>query len=390
MDAVLKYLEHLNESESARSEASREINSIVGMLRNGWTVEKIMMSLHGSKTVRKFKVELAKGRISASERFGRAGELWLDEFSSRYSTPEIIAQYRSERLSEFNILDIGSGAGLQSIFFGMNTQVTGIEQDRRRFLLAKLNRHVYRESSAEFLNASFPGDLDRVFVEPPLAIFSDPLRLPGRKSDPGKLSPSPMEVIKRLSGRTNVFVFDLPVLMKPGDVAIDGEYEYASVNGRLVRLTLYNGDIAEHPRSAIILPERRRYSGNPEVLTFRDGYSDYITVPDPALVKSGLLWKATGNYDFVRVSEDSRRLVLSSDSAAVDLPGEHYRLIATYNADDYTDKISELRPRSVYLRFGIGSDIYYKIRDRIKTGENSELILYLFRHREKILVCTKI
>lgn len=390
MDSILSFIEHLIKNEETREVVSNEINSTVKMLKNGWTVEKIMGVLSGSRTIRKFKIELAKGRISAHGRFSRADNLWFDEFSSRYSTPELISVYRAERLSVYNILDIGSGAGMQSIFFGMKTSATGIEMNRRRYLLSELNRLTYSESRAKFLNASFPECINSLSFDDPVAVFSDPLRLPGRKSDPEKLSPSPSEIIKALNDRTKVFAFDLPLLMPPAAARIEGEYEYASIEGRLARLTLYTGEIAVASRSAVILPEKKVYRGEPRKLRLSEGYSDFITVPDPALVKAGLLWQVAEEHSFSKVYEDSRRLVISSPEVNKNVPGEHFQLLTTCTADNYPEVVSGMKPRSVFFRFSVESDLYYGLRNRIRTAESSDLVLYLFRHGDTILVCSKI
>ena len=67
----------------------------------------------------KIVFDLAISRIRAESKFSNYEKIWLDSYSSRYSTPEIVASYRSERLKGNQIVDIGSGAGMQSIFMMM-------------------------------------------------------------------------------------------------------------------------------------------------------------------------------------------------------------------------------------------------------------------------------
>ncbi|EQD31940.1 methyltransferase, partial [mine drainage metagenome] len=181
--------------------------------------------------------------------------MWLDPYSARYSTPENVAMYRSERLSGNQIIDIGSGAGMQSIFFSKNSKVIGLEINKTRNLMSNLNAEAFAWNKPTFIRGDF-NDLKITDFEEPI-IFSDPLRpVLESERETNSLSPNPESIYDSYGEISENFVFDLPPQMERNKIKFTNfESEYISVNGVLNRFTIYLGNLIKKRFSAVMLPE---------------------------------------------------------------------------------------------------------------------------------------
>ena len=101
-----------------RDAIDRRIDGIVDLIDRGYDSKSIMKNAgkHGGSEMT-FLIEIARSRVRTRGKFSRSNRLWLDDYTARYSTPEAVARYRAQRISGETILDIGSGGGMQAIFF---------------------------------------------------------------------------------------------------------------------------------------------------------------------------------------------------------------------------------------------------------------------------------
>ena len=169
-----KILEESLKSESGYELWDSLINKAVDKIREGRSADIIGKELKLSASESKIIFDLSISRLRSESKFTNYEKIWLDGYSSRYSTPESVAMYRSERLKGNRIIDIGSGAGIQSIFFARNSKVAGIEIDKVRYLLSLLNSKAYDWEMPSFINNDF--HKENIDVLHPSIIFSDPLR----------------------------------------------------------------------------------------------------------------------------------------------------------------------------------------------------------------------
>ncbi len=389
MSIETDFLERILKNDSYREEVSKEIDVISSELRAGWEPRKILAFMKDNSSIGQFKIELAKGRISASRRFTNPERLWLDQYSSRYSTPEIISKYRSERLKESKIVDIGSGAGMQSIFFGMHSDTVGVEAVKQRYLLSMINRISYEDSKVSFMNFTYPGNEDNLVLDKNTVIFSDPLRGEGKKSDLSTLTPDPRVIYHHLIQKVKGIAFDLPIMMRPESIEFPGELEFISVAGAVSRLTFYSQTLAKGTRSALILPQGVSVTGEPKPIELEPGLSVALCIPDPALVKSGLLHLFLQDEDARIVSRDDRRLVLSSETGMPEVPGEHFEIIFESNYDGLLTAISNLGARKVIPRFNVPPEEYYPLVRKLNSGAESGDTVYILKHENNYLICKK-
>ncbi|MGC8608936.1 MAG: SAM-dependent methyltransferase [Thermoplasmata archaeon] len=316
---------------------------------------------------------IAKARISVRKKYTRWNQLYLDAFSASYSTPEIIGRYRAERIDR-NVIDLGSGAGMQAIMFGLKNKSYGIEINRSRYLMSQLNSLVY-SSDVTFMNVDvfdFKEEYDGI-------IFSDPLRIRNGKTI--SLNPQPEAMMKKFPYRS--CAFDLPPKMDINEVKIKGESEYISVNGYLSRLTLYTGELQHSESSAHIFPADIHFEGIRHDTEFMPGDPEhYIYVPDEALVYAGLLQ----DYSHMTLLEkDKRRIVLSSNEEIRDFPGTVYNVIDVCSSADLVEKTKSKNARNIFLRYAVDPDAYYRITSEMKNPLGSGS-LYIFRSGQRYYV----
>jgi len=367
-----------------RDTIDRRIDGIVDLIDRGYDSKSIVKNAgrHAGGEI-SFLIEIARSRVQTRGKFSRSNRLWLDTYTARYSTPEAVARYRAQRISGETILDIGSGGGIQDIFFSESNTVRGLERDRIRYLESQINAEVYGAKNLEFVNLEWTGSESNGSNLQNTLVFSDPLREPGSKErELNDLVPSPADIIVNYSGKTEKFAFDVPPQIRRNKLGIDAETEYISLNGSLNRLTLYCGPLKSAESSAVILPEGIRVSGKYETPNFQhtEKVLEFIELPDPSLIYAGLVNQVKNFGDFEILGEDKRRIVLTSASLPEEhFPGKIYRNIAVCLGDQIQEKLIEIRAGKIYPRFEIQPEEYYEMKNRFEATASGEKEIFIFR-----------
>ncbi|CAC12144.1 conserved hypothetical protein [Thermoplasma acidophilum] len=321
--------------------------------------------------------ELARSRVRIRKKYSMWNRLFMDRYSAQYSTPEIIGSYRSARIDD-DVLDIGSGAGMQCIMFGLRSGCIGIEKDRIRYLSSLLNAEAYG-SGASFKNEDFY----LTGIASARAVFSDPLRMNTRNVR--DIVPSPYHIMEKI--QAEAYIFDLPPHADLDTIEFSGEKEYISVGGELSRFTVYTGRYAESDFSAHIIPAGVHLKGSRYTGGFAEPHIyDYIYVVDPAVSKAGLLEDFS---DMSMISRDERRTVLSCASLRKNFPGMVFSVHGTYDWPGLQAEMARMRPKKVYLRYGVSSEEYYTITEKLE-HDDGEGDAYIFRFSEKYIIANKI
>lgn len=384
-------LEKLRRNPEKLEEANLFIDLVMEDLRNGHEQKKIKTSRISDIISTDSAMEVARSRLKVREKFTRWNRLWLDSYSASYSTPEIIARWRGERLASSRIVDIGCGAGMQTLFFSENSSVVSVEVSRLRSIMARLNSMVYGYTPLKIINADYTSVVDSIDIDQETVIFSDPLRPSSEKERTlASLLPSPLVLKKLLSTRTENFVFDLPPQMSWGNITIDGEKEYISIQGRINRLTLYSGRTAKHKVSALLLPLNVRITGEPSDHHFKRAEKprENILVPDISLSYSGLLSVLEEFGDLEELSSSRRRTVLTSDiTPEIYFPGEVYTVLDESGREDLISHLKANDAGRVIPRFFIDPGEYYGFREGMERHLSGTLDIYLFRSGEEYILC---
>ena len=367
-----------------RDTIDRRIEGIVDLIDRGHDGKSILKDA-GKRVGREitFLIEIARSRVQTRGKFSRSNRLWLDNYTARYSTPESVARYRAQRISGETILDIGSGGGMQAIFFSESNTVKGLEKDRIRYLESQINAEVYGAKNLEFINSEWPSLKNNNSNLQDALIFSDPLRESGSKERELKdLIPSPADIIRNYSGITGKFAFDIPPQIRREKLGIDAETEYISVNGSLNRLTLYCGPLKNAESSAVILPAGIKISGRYEPPDFQHAEKvlEFIELPDPSLIYAGLVNQVKKLGDFSFLGGDKRRIVLTSSVHPEEpFPGKIYRNLAVCQLDEIQEKLVEIGAGKIYPRFEIQPEEYYAMKNRFEAVTSGEREIFIFR-----------
>ncbi|MHB8396697.1 MAG: methyltransferase domain-containing protein [Thermoplasmataceae archaeon] len=383
--SALDLLDRVIRSESLRENYDSTINGIVDMIRDGMPEDRIRKKSALRLSEMRFLSEIARSRIRCRDKFSRWDHLWLDEYSSRFSTPEVVGELRNDEIGSAEIVDVGCGAGMQSIMLAKSSHVTGIEREPVRSRMARINAEVYgvelKVISMDYTLVEvsrFPGDS---------IIFSDPVRSPESVSDPGKLVPSPHDILSRFSTITDRFVFDLPPRMKPEFSGLRGMFEFVSIDHTHSRLTYFSEPLYGTGKRCVMLPWKTRYEESGQIHKFSSGTSSplYVLVPDESVVRSGIITRFEWVPSTWVVSEDDRRLILGSQSLIDDFPGEVYEV---------TDRVMEselpaiIKQQSVRIipRFRVKSENYYSSYPYLPGSRNK----YAFMDGNKVLLADRI
>ena len=248
----------------------------------------------------------------------------------RFGTRTEVATWRAQRLAKLApgiIVEIGAGAGFQTAAFAkVAKRVIAVDIAEERLARADVPENVVKitgdaldSAVIEKIKTLIEKD-ERLFVHNDfevvsgrkdvlrhddgrsggrcrVLIFLDPERPPAsaeRTID--EIKPDLKEFVKLYSAISPDIAIELPPFL--ADIPFDCEREYASVDGKLNRLTIYLGALKNTDVSVVALPAGARIatSGIPKPL--RDApcqHPKYVLEPDAALVRAGLVAEALGN-----------------------------------------------------------------------------------------------
>ncbi len=389
----LATLKSLIRDEGRLEEANSFIDAMIEGIRSGHDERKLKAESPTAPIPFDGALEVARARISVSGKYSRWNRLWLDSYSASYSTPEAVASYRGNRLGYARIIDIGCGAGMQSIFFADKGQITDIEISPLRAAMAALNFTVYDRRPRRLINADYASVLENMEISNGDVIFSDPLR-PKEEGERTLMSlvPSPSVIRGMASGRTESFVFDLPPQMQWGNMDLKGEKEYISIGGSLNRFTLYQGPLAGADSSAVLLPKGVRISGEPADLglSLASGPDEHLFLPDPSLAYSRLIHLLGQIGDFKALNSDRRRTLLTAHEVPGSyFPGEVFLKRWTGPETGLSKALKELGGGHVLPRFHISPEKYYQFRSKLEEGQVGEKEMHLFRHEGNYIIAER-
>ncbi len=389
-----RFMDRVIKDTKFKDLTNERIDRSIELIRNGLGLNEVQKTLSLGKKEAAIIFELAHSRINLKEKFKGWEKLWMDQYLSRYSTPEIVCRYRAERIHGFNIVEAGTGAGMQGIFLSLTNESTvSVEVQADRYRMARLNSQEYRTGKIKFLKGDIY-DLSKDFeIDEHTLIFSDPARPPNElRRTMDSLIPSPLSLVKVFGDRTHNFVFDLPPQMEWNQISIDGEKEYLSIDGNLNRLTLYCGSLKEAESSAVILPQNIRISGTPKETTFPDAarLDEFILIPDISIVYAKLLWILEEKYEIRPAWKDNRRRFYTSHGKIENFPGEQYEIVSASRIGDLPGNLREAGAGKVIIRFSLPESQYYAVKKELESNLIGKENLYIFRKDDVYFVGRKI
>ncbi len=341
--------------------------------------------------------EIARARIKAKDKFSR-DDLLMDLQGLRYSTHEIVAKYRAERLKEVgvkSIADVSCGIGIQLIFYAMNVErAYGIDIDPLKVEFARRNAGKYGVSNIEFINADSlsPETVKRIDAE---VVFSDPARppeVPERRLE--DLLPSPLKVYGAYSKKTDAFIFDLPPQIRRERVPWRGEFEYIDLFGALNRLTFYTEPLARAERSAVILPAGARIESNPNlenIVEWTDEPGEYLYEVPQAVDYADLINELFHILPVeARMLLREKRRVLATGDEEIKSPylKRTYRILGVvpFHPVRINDFLRKEGFGRATLRISVPDSEYWRFRKRVEANLSGERRAFIFQLGDKAVI----
>ena len=353
------------------------------------------------------------------EKHSRQKELSFTPEDLRWATPEIAARYRAKRLSAHGkiIADLGCGIGFQTFAFAEKFEkVYAVEIDKEKIERAISNAKALGLKNIQFIH----GDaLDQEIIKQLKdadIIFCDPERLPTEEERTlEKITPNLHQLIALYSHITQNIAIELPPQIK--NLAISGEKEYLSVEGKLNRLTIYCGKLAQAERSAVILSEEARLvagaiveatskrgarlvaEGNLQAaarlesdkkakLTFKNEIGKYLYEVDPAVVKAELVAELS-RITKMSVFSKEKNTYLSSGKKVESPFFTHAFLVlaqGNFNDKEIISLLKKAEAGKVTLRFPLNPQEYWKIRMRYEKRLSGKKKVSLFKFGNEAIV----
>ncbi len=353
-------------------------------------------------------------------------KLALTQAEKRFATPEIVANYRAERLACDTIIDLCSGLGFQSFSFAKTCKRV-IAVEKNLDLIAKARNYaqkLYLKNitflCGDILSQEIINKIRTAAEKIPVGIiFCDPQRTAAEKERSlATIQPNIKELLVVYSKITPNIAIELPPHIF--NTTFDAEYEYLSVNDTLNRLTLYFGSLKKAEKSVVLLPQNEKIRGFFQKMTIfasttfsqlpsSKQYS-YILEPNPALVLSGLFYEAfctTNNSEqlnsFIAHKDiiqfvNERKIYFLSTYLISNLFFISYKILEIVKVGDgnpiekkeYIKKF--LRQHSaakVILRYPLNSKNYWNERMFFEKGLNGTKTLHLFLF-DVAVICEKV
>ena len=381
-------LEKLIKKEVLEEEVNEKINEVLKFLERGYQLKSIEKALNIKEKELKLLFEFARSRINVKQKYTKYDQLYMDQYSASYSTPESVGLYRAKKLSGKKILDIGCGSGMASIFLSQFSEATGIDLNEERILMAKLNGRKYG-GKANFLVGNGlklklePGEFD--------IIYSDPLRASGSKERSLlELQPNPMKIIEKFEGVVKGFVFDLPPFLNAASLSkIPGTLQYLSAGGNLSRLTLYSVEEKTRTFEAFMLDKNLSFQGDvSEVPELGQKISQYIYVPDASLFYSRLHGNYCNSIGLKLIAEEKRKAIYTGNSVEPGFMGEIFEVASIVSSDSLKESLQKEGIGKVILRYD--SHNYYEEQAILQKGLKGNGAGYIFKHGGMMIIARKI
>jgi len=294
----------------------------------------------------------------------------------RFSTPELVADYRAERLKCDTIVDIGAGYGFQSFAFAKKCKkVYSIELNEQVCARAKENLAKLENVEVICGDALDPKVIEK--IKKADIVFCDPERLPSEKERTmATIKPFLPDVVEKYSHLTNNFCFELPPHIR--DIPFDCEKEYLSLFGKLNRLDIYVGDLKNCERSAILLPGEHFLRGKRKPV--EGPLQKYLYEIDPAVLLAGLEGEIKG------VKKTSNKYATADEEVESPYLPQKYAVLRVCSGHELKRVLRDMFCGKVIIRYPIDPQDYWKERNELEKGLSGKRVLHLFRLNEGFVV----
>jgi 16S rRNA G966 N2-methylase RsmD len=364
-----------------------KIEEIMDMIKRGYDKNYIL------KFVDEDLYELAYSRILAKHKLSFFELVYSDIVGIQTATPELIADYKAKRLKTDIIADLSCGIGIQSLYFSRYSNfVYAVDVNGKRLELAKKNSMLFNRTNIEFINnsAEDPGTIKR--IKDASIIFSDPARAKNQKIQIlENLSPDPLKIIELYKDHKDI-AFDIPAQIKDERLSFDCEKEFVSVDGEIIRQSLYLGALKKCEKSALILPGEHRLCYNHNLdrnFEIVDNLENYIYELDPAVTYASLMPEIISEHK-IKIFETSKKRNLATSDSLISSPFFKnifvVKEITSFKNNAIKDALIKNSAHSVILKFKISDSEYWPFRNMLEKNLTGSKTLYVFKVSDRAVI----
>ncbi len=357
-----------------------EIEEIMDMIKKGYDKNYIL------KFIDEEIYELAYSRILAKQKLSFYEQVYSDIVGIQTATPELIAEYKAKRLKTDIIADLSCGIGIQSLYFSKYSNfVYAIDVNKKRLEFAKKNSMLFDRTNIEFINNSAEDPSTVTRVKDANIIFSDPARAKNQKIQLlENLSPAPLKIIELYKDHKDI-AFDIPAQITDERLNFDCEKEFVSIEGEIIRQSLYLGSLKKCEKSALILPGEYRLCYNHNIdrnFEVVDHLETYIYELDPAVTYASLIPEITRETK-INVFESSKKRTLATSDSLISSPFFKNIFavieITSFETNAIRDALIKNSAKSVILKFKISDSEYWPFRNKLEKNLTGSRTLYIFK-----------
>jgi len=330
-------------------------------------------------------------KLEEGQKHSKEHRLVASKEDLRWATNELVADWRAERLKCDRIADVGCGIGLQAMSFAKKcSSVIAIDIDGEKIKNAKANAKKLNFKNIDFLEGDALAPAVHEKAKGCQAVFLDPERSPTAEArDIDGMKPDIKEFLTWYSDITSNIAIEFPPQIQ--DLPLDCEREYASVDGKLNRLTLYFGGLKKCERSAVALPAGESIQKGKGAIVRAAEIGRYVYEADHAVQKAGLIGELTaltgagviheGKYVFLT----SRELVRSAFFKA------SYRVLDTckFDLDRMRESLKKNGAEKALIRYEVSPEEYWNERNRLEHGLDGDKQLVVFNFNGVAVICDK-
>lgn len=253
-------------------------------------------------------LETAVLRQQASNKFSKAAQMYFTRPAMEQATAEAVSHYRAQRFAQLGcktIADLGCSIGGDALAFAEFAEVTGVDWDPVRLLMAQENVRAYGHGKR-----FHPLQADLLSLTPFLAdaYFFDPARRDerGRRFFSVHDYQPPLSLVDQWREQ----VADTAVKISPGvdydELPHDAEVEFISLNREVKEGVLWYGRFRSTQRRATLLPTNLSITTDdlPAELIPSTTPKAYLYEPDGAIIRAHLIEAIAPQLEANKISDD--------------------------------------------------------------------------------------
>jgi SAM-dependent methyltransferase len=309
-------------------------------------------------------------------------KLFYSEEDLRWATNEFVAKHRAERLRCDTIADLGCGIGFQALTFAKTcNKVMAVDIDEKRLGNARKNAEVLGATNIEFiLGDALDSEVIKKLSGADI-VFCDPERKPEEEErSVSSTKPDVKKIVEKYSKVTSALAIEVPPQIK--SIPFDCEKEYASVDRKLNRLTLYFGALKTCDRSSVILPQGSVLRSNSEALvTKTEEIFHYLCEADPSVTKAGLLAELSVETGTMLFEEAKQTFFTSDKLVKSDFFKNTFEVLekCEFEEKKIVEALNKQGACKVLIRFSVDPKEYWKVRKAYENQTQGDKELCLFK-----------